>query len=57
MYLWDLFIYFFIYGRTAACGILVSRPGIEPVPPAVEAWSPNHWTTKEFPLLDIFIKS
>ena len=19
-------------------------------PPAVEAWSPNHWTTREFPL-------
>ena len=26
----------------AARGILVPRPGIEPVPPAVEAWSRNH---------------
>ena len=31
-----------------ACGALVPRPGIEPVPPAVEAQSPNHWTTREF---------
>ena len=31
----------------AACGILVSWPGIEPTPPAVEAWSLNHWTTRE----------
>ena len=31
---------------------LTSRPGMElmpPVPPAVEAQSPNHWTTREFP--------
>ena len=26
-----------------ACGILVSRPGIKPVPPALEVQSPNHW--------------
>ena len=26
-----------------ACGILVPQPGIEPVSPAVEAQSPNHW--------------
>ena len=32
-----------------ACGILVLQPGIEPVPPAVEMQSPNHWTTGEFP--------
>ena len=32
-----------------ACGILVHQPGIEPVPPAVEAWSPNHWTAREVP--------
>ena len=24
-------------------------PGIKPVPRAVEAWRPNHWTTREFP--------
>ena len=34
-----------------ARGILVARPGIEPVPPVVEAWSPNHWTAREVPEL------
>ena len=34
-----------------ACGILVPQPGIEPVFPAVEVWSPNHWTTREVPIL------
>ena len=28
---------------------LVSRPGIKLVPPAVEAWSPDHRSTREFP--------
>ena len=31
------------------CGILVPPPEIEPVTPAVEAQSPNDWTTREFP--------
>ena len=32
------------------CGmILVPRPGIEPVPSAMEAWSLNHWTAREVP--------
>ena len=30
-----------------ACRILVPRPGIKPTPPAVEAQSLNHWTTRE----------
>ena len=32
-----------------ACGISVLPPGIEPVPPVMEAWSLNHWTTREVP--------
>ena len=32
-----------------ACGILVPRPGIEPVPSAVTAQSPNYWSAREFP--------
>ena len=32
-----------------ACRILVPEPGIEPMPPAMEVWSPNHRTTREFP--------
>ena len=31
----------------STCGISLPRPGIEPLPPAVEAQSLNHWTTKE----------
>ena len=30
-------------------GILVSQPGIEPMPSALEAWSLNHWATGEVP--------
>ena len=33
--------------QSVACGILVPRPGIETAPPALEAWSLNHWTTRE----------
>ena len=31
----------------ATCGILVPQPGIKPMPPSLEAWSPNLWTTRE----------
>ena len=34
----------------AAYGILVPRPGIKPVPPAVEVWSLNHQTAREAPM-------
>ena len=30
-----------------AWGILAPQPGIEPTHPAVGAWCPNHWTTRE----------
>ncbi|XP_073665439.1 solute carrier family 22 member 18 isoform X11 [Tursiops truncatus] len=40
----------------AACGILVPQPGIEPVPPAAEAQSLNHWTAREVPVMCIVIK-
>ena len=33
----------------AACRVLVLQPQIEPKPPTVEAWSLNHWTTREVP--------
>jgi len=35
----------------AACGILVPWPGIELMPPSVEVWCLNHWTTREVPHL------
>jgi len=34
---------------SAACGILASRSGIEPMPLALKVQSPNHWSTREFP--------
>ena len=46
---------FFLFVRffgCATCRILGPQPGIEPVAPAMEgqeAWSPDHWTTREFP--------
>ena len=45
------FIFFFFLLGRAACGILVPRPGIEPMAPAVEVRSPNHWTAREVPVL------
>ena len=41
--------FFFFWPLGLACGILVPQPGIEPRPPAVEVWSPNHWTAREVP--------
>ena len=40
-----------------ACAILAPHPGMEPLPPAVEAWSLNQWTTREvlFPTLYVLI--
>ena len=48
-----LFIY--LFATPHACGILVPRPGIEPMRPALEAWSLNHWPAREVPVF-IFIK-
>ena len=52
----SLFFFFFLMNCIyflavpySTCGILVSRPGIQPTPPALEVWSPNHWTTREVP--------
>ena len=39
----------FLFLCHPACGILVPQPEIGPVPLAVEAWSLNHWTTREVP--------
>ena len=30
--------------------LLLPSPGIEPAPPALEAWSLNHWTARKAPL-------
>ena len=38
------------YGGFFVLGILVPLPDIERVPPAVDSWSTNHWTAREFPI-------
>ena len=48
------FFFFFFWPHHGACGVLVPQPGVEPAPSAVRAWSPNHWTAREFP--QTFIK-
>ena len=47
-------VFFFFWLRCVACGILVPRPGIKPVPHAVEVQSLNHWTTREVPPPHVF---
>ena len=50
-FVFRLLVLFFGGGRPChlAGGILVPRPGIKPVLPALEAQSLNHWTTREVP--------
>ena len=43
------FSFCFFWPLHVACGILVPWSRIDPVPPAFEAWTPNHWTTSEVP--------
>ena len=46
--------FFNLWQCHTAYGILVLWPGIDSVPPAVEAQSLNHWTTREVPQLRSF---
>ena len=41
--------FFFFWLHHMACGIVVPWPVIKPASPVVEAWSLNHWTTREVP--------
>ena len=43
----DPFIYLFIWLHRTACGILIPRPGVQPMPTALEVQSLNHWTARE----------
>ena len=45
-------VYIYMY-LAAPCWILVPQPGIEPLPPAVEAQRLNHWTTRDVPVQQI----
>ena len=40
-----------------ACGILVPEPGIEPMPPAADVQSLNHWIAREVPIMIFNINS
>ena len=39
------FIFLIFLSALCTAGILVSQPGIEPVPSELKVWSLNHWTT------------
>ena len=45
----SFFFFNTFWPHSAAFGILVPGPGIEPEPAAMEARSPNHWTSREVP--------
>ena len=49
------FCFMFWCSGHKACGILAPRPGIKPVPPALEMQSLNHSTTKEGPFFSFFL--
>ena len=49
------YCYYYYWLCHVACGILVPQPGIKPPSPAVEAGSPNHWITREVPIIIIII--
>ena len=47
--MWALCHSFLFFG----CATWHARPGFEPEPPAVKVQSPNHWTAREVPLVNI----
>ena len=49
---WDVQVEFLSFFDCEAPAILVPKPGIEPLPPAVEAQSLSHRTAKEVPQRD-----
>ena len=52
----ELFLFF---GGTcdAVCGILVLHQGSNRCPPALEAWSLNHWAAREVPRWLLLLQS
>ena len=46
----NIFMLFYLL-YLEAYRILVLRLGLEPVSPALEAWSLTHWTTRKVPVL------
>ena len=57
---WTNVGFFLFFGHATQhveCGILVPWPGIEPTPPALEAWNLNHWTNRDIPDKHVLNKS
>ena len=54
VYLSVVFFFFFFGPHPMACRILVPQPGIETMPPAVEASSPTYWITRDIPVCPLF---
>ena len=48
-YLITVYVYVFLATPLSLLAGLVPQPEIKPIPPAVEAQNPNHWTAREFP--------
>ena len=48
-------LFFFFLAEPLSLRILVPRPGIEPMSPAMEAWSPSHWTTRWWSLFLLYV--
>ena len=46
---------FFLLPHLKAYRILVPWPGIEPMTPAMEVWSLNHWASRGLPSLQTFL--
>ena len=46
--------FFFLATPLEACGILFPWPKIKPAPPALEAWSLNHWSAREVQVILCF---
>ena len=38
---------FFFQPHSVAYGIIITQPGLELMPPALETWSLSHWTARE----------
>ena len=50
----SFFFYCVFWLHCVACGILIPWR-IKPMPPEVEAWSLNHWTTREVPTNILYV--
>ena len=51
-----IFFFFNFCPHCTACWIFVPQAGIKPRLPVMEAWSPNHWTTRESPYRETVIE-